>query len=182
MKLKICGMGANVLEVAELHPDYLGFIFWEPSLRYYDKSIPEIPKGISKIGVFVDESIPNILLKIKVYDLNLIQLHGKESPAFFKELRKELSLNKLQPKLIKVFSVNDSFNFETVFPFEEVCDFFLFDTKGKLPGGNGFHFDWSMLQNYPSKKPFFLSGGIGPDDIYKIFEFLNSPWRPIAMP
>jgi phosphoribosylanthranilate isomerase len=108
--------------------------------------------------------LEEIITKIKKYDLNLIQLHGNESVAFCESLKDE------KVKIIKVFSVNDDFDFSILEPFETVCDYFLFDTKGKLPGGNGIVFDWKVLEKYPSTKPFFLSGGIGIDEIQSIQE------------
>lgn len=158
----------NILEVSTLLPDYLGFIFWEKSSRYFDLEIPKIPESIKKVGVFVNANLEEILLKIKKYNLNLVQLHGNESPEFCKELKKSTI------KIIKVFSVNDDFNFSALEPFEAVCDYFLFDTKGKLPGGNGITFNWQILKKYHSRKPFFLSGGIGLDDIKNIKK-LNLP-------
>ncbi len=77
--------------------------------------------------------------------------------------------------IIKVFSINDDYDFSELAPFENLCDFFLFDTKGKLPGGNGFAFDWKVLKNYPSSKPYFLSGGIGLGEIEKLKQFFKSP-------
>ena len=79
-----------------------------------------------------------------------------------------------QIEIIKVFSILDTFDFAELKPFESVCDFFLFDTKGKLPGGNGTAFDWKVLENYPSTKPFFLSGGIGIEEIEAINEIANT--------
>ena len=148
----------NILEVGALLPDYMGFIFWEKSARYFDGVIPDLPKSIKKVGVFVNETGEIILAKAKKYDLQAIQLHGHESVEFCLNLKNELD-SKIE--IIKVFSVDDSFNFEVLKPFESVCDYFLFDTKGKLPGGNGTTFDWKVLEKYPSSKPFFLSGGIG---------------------
>jgi len=83
------------------------------------------------------------------------------------------SLKNILPNLtevIKVFSILDTFDFDLLIPFEKVCDFFLFDTKGKLPGGNGSTFDWKVLENYPSTKPFFLSGGIGINEMSAVNE------------
>ena len=77
-------------------------------------------------------------------------------------------------EIIKVFSIKDEFDFSVLKPYEDVCDYFLFDTKGKLPGGNGYTFNWNVLNNYPSTKPFFLSGGIGINQIEKIKEFQQS--------
>jgi len=81
MKLKICGMKypENILEVGSLLPDYLGFIFWEKSARYFDGIIPELPKSIKKTGVFVNETAEGIQAKIEKYNLQAIQLHGNES-------------------------------------------------------------------------------------------------------
>jgi phosphoribosylanthranilate isomerase len=170
MKLKICGMKYqdNITEIASLQPDYLGFIFHEPSPRYFEGSIPELPKSIKKAGVFVDEKVEYIAQQIEKHKLTVIQLHGHESP----EMCRLLKSTKAQ--VVKVFSIKDKFDFEVLTPYEDVCDYFLFDTKGKLPGGNGYVFDWSVLNNYPSTKPFFLSGGIGLDQIDKLREFQNS--------
>ena len=170
MKLKICGMKypENILEVSELLPDFLGFIFWEKSSRYFDGEIPEIPKSIKKVGVFVNATLEEISFKIKKYDLNVIQLHGNESPEFCEKLKKE------NIEIIKVFSVNDDFDFSLLKPFENTCNYFLFDTKGKLPGGNGITFNWQILQQYKLTKPIFLSGGIGLDEIENIKK-LNLP-------
>ncbi|MFH7013445.1 phosphoribosylanthranilate isomerase [Flavobacterium sp. FlaQc-52] len=168
MKLKICGMKHldNILEVGALLPDYMGFIFWEKSARYFDGTIPELIKTIKKTGVFVDETVENIMSKIDKYHLQTVQLHGKESVAFCQELKTKIdSRIDINTEIIKVFSVDESFDFTVLEPYEKVCHYFLFDTKGKLPGGNGTTFDWKILENYKSEKPLFLSGGIGIEEI-----------------
>ncbi|MGO4904168.1 phosphoribosylanthranilate isomerase [Flavobacterium sp. W20_MBD1_R3] len=169
MKLKICGMKypENIFEVGALLPDYMGFIFWEKSSRYFDGVIPQLPKSIKKVGVFVNETVEVIFSKAQKYDLQAIQLHGQESVKFCQDLKNKIE-NSIE--IIKVFSVDDSFNFEVLKPFETVCDYFLFDTKGKLPGGNGTTFDWKVLEKYPSSKPFFLSGGIGIEEMDTVKE------------
>ncbi len=174
MKLKICGMKYpdNILEVGTLLPDYMGFIFWEKSARYFDGVIPDLPKSIKKVGVFVNENTEVILAKAQKYDLQAIQLHGQESVVFCQDLRE--NLKQAQIEIIKVFSVDDAFDFEVLKPFEAVCDYFLFDTKGKLPGGNGTTFDWKVLEKYPSSKPFFLSGGIGMEEMEAVKEILKT--------
>nr|WP_235831781.1 phosphoribosylanthranilate isomerase [Flavobacterium rhamnosiphilum] len=163
----------NILEVGSLLPDYMGFIFWEKSARYFDGVIPDLPKSIKKVGVFVNASQEEILEKIAKYDLQTVQLHGQESVEFcadLKQVLKDENGKQVQIEIIKVFSVDDSFDFEVLKPFEAVCHYFLFDTKGKLPGGNGTIFDWKVLEKYPSSKPFFLSGGIGINEIDAINE------------
>ena len=173
MKLKICGMKYpdNILEVGALLPDYMGFIFWEKSARYFDGQMPDLPKLIKKVGVFVDESFENIIEKVKKYDLQAVQLHGKESVEFCLNLKSQLAAD---IEIIKVFSVADDFDFSVLAPFENLCDYFLFDTKGKLPGGNGTTFDWKVLENYPSSKPFFLSGGIGIEELDAVKEIIKT--------
>ncbi|SEA42763.1 phosphoribosylanthranilate isomerase [Flavobacterium gillisiae] len=170
---KICGMKYpdNILEVGSLLPDYMGFIFWEKSARYFDGIIPDLPKSIKKVGVFVNETAAVIVEKVLKHDLQAVQLHGKESVDFCEALRNQL------PKgieIIKVFSIQDEFDFSVLEPFEAVCDYFLFDTKGKLPGGNGTTFDWKVLENYPSTKPFFLSGGIGIEELDAVKQILKT--------
>jgi phosphoribosylanthranilate isomerase len=164
MKLKICGMKypSNILETAQLQPDYLGLIFYEKSPRFFYGGLPEIAKSIQKVGVFVNATVEEILAKIKQYDLQLVQLHGNESTEFCHLLKHS------NTTIIKVFAIDDTFDFKEILPYENVCDYFLFDTKGQNPGGNGTSFNWQLLQNYPSQKPFFLSGGIGLGDIEKI--------------
>tara|TARA_R110000868_G_scaffold5975_1_gene34697 strand:+ start:10667 stop:11341 length:675 start_codon:yes stop_codon:yes gene_type:complete len=171
LKLKICGMKLNTSNVAALHPDYLGFIFWENSKRNFSGPLEAVPHNIKKVGVFVNETISIIKEKVIKYDLLLVQLHGDETPSFCEALKKEIK----SIQIIKVFSIKDEFNFELITPYEDVVDFYLFDTKGKLPGGNGYTFNWNILKEYPSKKPYFLSGGIGLEEIDNLQSFLKIP-------
>ncbi len=157
----------NIKAVAKLQPDYLGFIFYKKSPRHFEDNIPELPKGIKKVGVFVDEEVEFIVDHIEKHQLDAIQLHGNESTEICKLLQ---STNK---EIIKVFAMKHAFNFDVIKPYEDVCDYFLFDTKGKLPGGNGYTFDWKILKSYPSTKPYFLSGGIGLENTEDILSFLG---------
>ncbi|NAS11789.1 phosphoribosylanthranilate isomerase [Poritiphilus flavus] len=175
MKLKVCGNKVNIEEVATLEPDYLGFIFWEPSARYFDGELAVLPKKIKKVGVFVDADFSNITDKIIKYDLELVQLHGTESPDYCSELFAQMKKTTgREIGIIKVFTIKDTFNFDRLKPYESVCDYYLFDTKGPLPGGNGYAFDWSILKDYPSSKPFFLSGGIGNESVEEIKAFMGT--------
>ena len=158
----------NIEVVASLQPDFLGFIFHEESPRNFEEVIPDLPKSIHKVGVFVDKTVEFIANQIGKHKLSAIQLHGHESPEMCRILK---STN---AKVIKVFSIKDTFDFTVLEPYEQVCDYFLFDTKGKLPGGNGYTFNWDVLTDYPSTKPFFLSGGIGLKQKEKLKEFINS--------
>ena len=173
VKIKICGMKneANILEIAALLSDYLGFIFVKDSPRYFEGTIPTLPKSIKKTGVFVDESLDQISKMVLKYDLQAVQLHGQESIDFCEQLREKLSA---KIEIIKAFAVDGNFDFDHIKSYDSVCDYYLFDTKGKLAGGNGKTFDWSILEKYKSKKQFFLSGGIGVNEIQQIHKILNS--------
>ena len=160
----------NIKEISALNPDYLGFIFWEKSKRNMTLDvIPELPETIKKVGVFVDASIQEIAAKINQYQLDVIQLHGNESVIFCRNVKK------LGVEVIKVFSMDSNFNFSVVKEYVLAVDYFLFDTKGKLLGGNGITFDWNVLENYHFNVPYFLSGGIGTTEIDGLKGFLKSP-------
>ena len=156
MKLKVCGMREtkNITALASLKPDYMGFIFWEPSKRYCATISSDIPKIIKKVGVFIDETTVKIKAKVKLFGLDAVQLHGDESP---KQCAALLGLC----EVIKAFRIGPDFDFKQLTPYQDHCTDFLFDTQGPLPGGNGTAFDWELLKGYSLDTPFFLSGGIG---------------------
>jgi len=150
----------NILDLAELLPDYMGFIFYGPSKRYAGETLDanvlkSLPSSIIKTGVFVNETAEEIVKITQYYDLKAVQLHGEESPA----LCAALKASGLQ--VIKVVHVGSSVGWKALDSYEEVCDYFLFDTADAAWGGTGRMFDWNILKDYPSDKPFFLSGGIG---------------------
>ena len=165
MKLKICGMQEteNIAALASLQPDYMGFIFWESSKRYCTTVPTDIPKHIKKVGVFVDETTKQIKEKVKLFGLDAVQLHGEESPRQCAAL-----LNLCE--VIKAFRIGPDFDFKTLTPYQDHCTYFLFDTQGPLPGGNGTAFDWKLLTGYTLDTPFFLSGGIGLGHVEAIAE------------
>ena len=185
--VKVCGMKyvENIQQVADLEPDYLGFIFYEKSKRNFEGIIPDIPKEIKKTGVFVNE-IPEIVVSlVDEYQLQAIQLHGDESVEYIQQLKRlfEERFEELSPKLkrttkpveiIKVFGIKDEFDFSVLQAYEDEVDFFLFDTKGKERGGNGVTFDWTVLKDYNSKVPFFLSGGIGLEEVQQVKDILKT--------
>ena len=158
----------NIAALSALQPDYMGFIFWALSSRYVSEATPSLDKSIKKTGVFVDASVDYIQSSISAHQLQAVQLHGEETPGYCQLVQG------FGVEVIKAFSVKDAFDFSMLEAYENSCDFFLFDTKGALPGGNGYTFDWSLLKEYPSQKPFFLSGGIGLENIQEIKELLNT--------
>jgi len=173
MKIKVCGMRdpQNILSLAEFKPDYMGLIFYPQSKRYVadpDKNtLASLPSSISLTGVFVDELLERLIQRVIDYDLKAVQLHGGESPEYCMNLRKKL--NELRPdkhiELIKAFGIYPGFDFSTLEPYNEVVDYFLFDTKTSEHGGSGITFDWTILDQYDGEKQFFLSGGLSPENI-----------------
>ena len=160
--VKVCGMRdpTALAKVAALAPDFLGFIFAPKSPRFMGTTLaPELvralPASIWKVGVFVNESTENILVTAKRFGLGAVQLHGEETPAQCEEL------NEAGLLVMKAFSVGQAMDFMALLPYVPHCDFFLFDTKGAAPGGNGAVFDWSLLSGYNLPVPYFLAGGLG---------------------
>ena len=167
IRLKICGMKyhQNIEEVASLRPDYLGFIFYENSPRNFLSHIPALDSAVKKTGVFVNPSLAELQSNLKIHSLDTVQLHGEEDPSFCQAVKAE------GVEVIKVFSVDEKFDFRRLLPYEGKVDFFLFDTLGKTKGGTGKSFNWDLLREYPSSTPFFLSGGIGEEELGKIALF-----------
>ena len=160
----------NIAGVVATNPDFLGFIFYPKSKRFVGfEPLPEVmaavPDSVKKVGVFVDETPEKVLEVSASWNLDAIQLHGVESPQFCKEIQRGGLV------VVKAFSVDESFDFAALEAYRESCNYFLFDTKGPLPGGTGQKFKWQLLNNYNLDIPFFLSGGIGLDDLNTIREF-----------
>ncbi len=173
-KLKVCGMREpkNILQVAALNPDYMGFIFYPASKRFVadlnEDVLKSLPQTIKKTGVFVNVALNEILEKVEKYQLDAVQLHGNEP----KELCKQIQSEGIE--VIKAFGIDESFDFGILNEYEEVTDYFLFDTKTPAHGGSGKAFNWELLEKNQSKKGYFLSGGLGIETIGALNDF-NAP-------
>lgn len=165
MITKVCGMrdAQNIRDVEALGIDWIGMIFWPKSKRYVAEVPSYLPEHLKKVGVFVDSTLDDILQHISDYQLDIIQLHGQESPDFAKALKPHT--------IIKAFNIEKADDLLQTEKYEGIADYFLFDTKGKMAGGNGQKFDWSVLTAYQGKTPFLLSGGIGPEDAESVRSF-----------
>lgn len=176
LKIKVCGMrdAENINSLAELSPDFMGFIFYPKSPRYVGKiEIPKLSENIKKVGVFVKESIANVLEIARNHDLSGVQLHSDESPEYCEEIKK------LGLIVIKAFAVDSGFDFEELKAFEDHVDYFLFDTKGDGYGGHGATFDWDILKGYTLNTPFFVAGGVSNDNIGKLLELTHPMFRGV---
>jgi phosphoribosylanthranilate isomerase len=180
MKIKVCGMTYrdNLEEVAALKPDFLGFIFHQPSPRFMANTLSAadvraIDSSIKKVGVFVNEAVERVVQAGEEYGLDYAQLHGHESVEHCR------SVKAAGIKVIKVFPVVDSIDMSAVEAYNDVCSAVLFDTKTDGYGGSGKAFDWTALETYSLDKPYFLSGGISPENVRDIL--CSSALKPWAL-
>lgn len=170
----------NIRKVEALGIDWMGFIFWPKSSRYVSEVPAYLPTKCKRVGVFVDASIGDVMTIAETYKLDLIQLHGQESPSYIAQLTSHLSpLSSI--KIIKAFNIATEDDLEATKPYEGVVNYFLFDTKGKSIGGNGEKFNWSVLKYYTGTTPFILSGGIGPDDTELVSALISDRSLPQYM-
>ncbi|MDP4239151.1 MAG: phosphoribosylanthranilate isomerase [Bacteroidota bacterium] len=174
LMIKVCGMKfpENIQAVAALCPEFMGFIFYPKSPRYAEpqdeKVLQVLPRKIMKIGVFVNETLDEILSVVKKYSLQGVQLHGTEPDDLCYTLRAAGLI------VIKAFAISGTTDFKATDDYEGTCDFFLFDTKTPAHGGSGVKFDWSVLSAYVGGTRFILSGGISVDDLESIKQ-INHP-------
>lgn len=154
----------NIRELSDLNINMAGFIFYEKSSRFVGDDLEKeamdiLPKQIKRVGVFVNSDLAYLEQTQRQFALDYVQLHGDETPDYCNRVKQK------NIRIIKVFSPDNAFDFRKPEAYQSWCDFFLFDTKGPLKGGNGKAFNWEILQNYHLNTPFMLSGGLGPDNI-----------------
>ncbi|KAA9339388.1 phosphoribosylanthranilate isomerase [Hymenobacter busanensis] len=160
--VKVCGLKYpdNVAAVAALGPDMLGFIFTPKSPRYAADTLDAAQlRGlrVAKVGVFVNEK-PAVIRRLALhFGLDAVQLHGQESAA------ECATLAAAGLPVLKAFGVGETFDVRRLDDYAPHCSFFVFDTAGPAAGGNGFAFDWSLLQAYDLPTPYLLAGGLGPE-------------------
>ena len=174
MNIKVCGITQlkQLQQLDGLDIDFAGLIFYKDSPRYMGDTIAkEDLKNsdfeLKKVGVFVNPEMIDVLDAIDDYGLDVVQLHGDESAEMCEDLSSEV-------EVIKAFRITEDEDIDKlVAPYDAVCDYYLFDTGGLAEsfGGTGKQFDWSILTKAKIEKPFFLSGGIGLDDVAKLKTF-----------
>ena len=175
MNIKVCGITQlkQLQQLEGMDIDFAGLIFYKDSPRYMGNKIAgdELRSAdfdIKKVGVFVNAGYDEVMKTVEDYELDVVQLHGNEKPALCSELSENI-------EVIKTFRIagNELMVDKMVKAYDEVCDYYLFDKGGiqETLGGTGQQFDWEVVRNSRIEKPFFLSGGIGPDDIIKLKHF-----------
>lgn len=167
MDIKVCGIrtAENLAFLETSSVSQIGFIFYDKSKRNFEDGYltsSDVSKiTTTKVGVFVNATESRVMEVVKTYQLDVVQLHGSESPSYCSEIRKQ------DVKVWKAFPVYDQLP-DNLSLYLDSIDVFLFDTKGQEHGGNGVKFDWNVLESYRFEKPFILSGGIGPEDALEI--------------
>ena len=176
MRIKVCGMTLpeQVNALDEMGVDFAGFIFYPKSPRYVGNKIsPEkmkkIKGHIAKVGVFVNEPFEEMMKTVEAYRLDMVQLHGDETPFFCEKVANYVTV-------IKAFRLSDNDPIDWIVrPYHDSTDMYMFDTMGAGYGGTGKKFDWNVLKEASIDKLFFLSGGIEPGDEENIKTFMKEP-------
>ncbi len=169
----------NIADIAAIKPDYMGFIFYPPSPRCcigIDREvIARLPEGVKPVMVCVNMNENEVLAIAHRYGFHTIQLHGNESPEMCSHLR-NAGLT-----IIKAMGIKTIESLNTLRQYDGTIDFFLLDTQTASKGGSGKKFDWSIIDAYDLDTPFFLSGGIGPDDADAILSLVHSKFEGIDL-
>ncbi len=175
MRVKVCGITLEdqLNKLNDIGVQFAGLIFYPKSPRYVLRNMTtsQIKKEnrVNKVGVFVNAPIENVLQMVDECRLHMVQLHGDESVKYCEKIADYISV-------VKAFRLSETDNIEwRIKDYMDVCDMFMFDTEGAGYGGTSKKFDWNKLKDITIGKPYFLSGGIEPDDTEKLKTFVKLP-------
>ncbi|MBI3882756.1 MAG: phosphoribosylanthranilate isomerase [Sphingobacteriales bacterium] len=175
MRIKVCGITQEeqLKQLSAVGATFGGLIFYPKSLRYALRhmTVEQIKKvnNINKVGVFVNATVEEVLQTVDNCRLDMVQLHGDETPKYCEKIADYISV-------IKAFRVSETDNIGwRLQEYMSVCDMFMFDTEGVGYGGTGKKFNREMLSGVNIGKPYFLSGGIEPEDAADLNEFAIKP-------
>lgn len=176
MRIKVCGMTAldQVRQLDAMGIDFAGFIFYPRSPRYVVRHLQgeQLKKAklrLGKVGVFVNAGYDEVMRQVDSYGLDMVQLHGDETPRFCEQVANYITV-------VKVFRLGENDPIDWLIrPYQDSCDMFLFDTEGAGYGGTGKKFNWEVLKPAQIDKLFFLSGGIEPGDVERLRTFGKEP-------
>ncbi len=174
VNIKVCGITTlkQLQQLEGLNIEFAGLIFAKESPRYVGnklkaEEIVGLDLDIKKVGVFVNAEYHEIAETAEKYELDLVQLHGDEDPELCADLSEDL-------EVVKTFKIGENTGSidAKIKAYDDVCDYYLFDTvSAEVAGGTGKKFDWKKITESKIEKPFFLSGGIGPEDAALIKKF-----------
>jgi phosphoribosylanthranilate isomerase len=169
MKIKICGITnkLDAINAAGLGIDMMGFVFYGKSKRFIEPLsvkdiINELPQGIVKVGVFVDEDPAKVRSIAEEAGFDVLQFHGDEAPDFCASFRNDF-------KVIKAFRLKDKQDLKKINSYD--VDYYLLDTfKADVIGGTGEVFDWKILKDFELLKPVILSGGLSAANVARAIQ------------
>ena len=177
LRVKICGImtPAQGQQIAELGATAIGFICVEKSPRYVTpEQIREIamalPKETDRIGVFMNHKLETIVSTVETSGLTSVQLHGSESVEFCAEVRSALPT----VELIKAFRIENAETLKSTQDYAPVVDWLLLDAyHPNLGGGTGLVLDWELLSAFKPDRPWFLAGGLTPNNVAEAVQMLS---------
>ena len=185
---KICGLKTpeTVAAAVEGGASLVGFNFYARSPRSIDPATAkrlaaDVPAGVRKVGLLVDDSDARISEILGTCDLDLLQLHGHETPERVAEIRARFG-----KPVIKVLSVSEAADIDRAAAYEDVADHLMFDAKppksmvGALPGGNAISFDWTLLSGRRFQRPWLLAGGLTPDNLVEAVRISGAPMVDVS--
>ncbi|MFQ6554165.1 phosphoribosylanthranilate isomerase [Aestuariibius insulae] len=171
LRIKICGLSTaeTIAASVEAGASYIGFVFFERSPRNVTPKraaelSADVPPGVAKVGLIVDPSDDTLDAILSNVSLDMIQLHGSESPDRVLEVKTRTGL-----PAMKAVGISSAEDLSRLPPYEQVADQILVDTKAPkgsdLPGGNGLSFDWSLISGRRWPIPWMLAGGLTVDTV-----------------
>ncbi len=185
VKAKICGLSEPVSLRAAIDAgaDAVGFVFFPPSPRAVDAEraaeLAGLAENAMRVGLFVEPDDETLETILKTVPLDLLQLHGKETPDRVAEIRRNTGL-----PVMKAVSLRTAADLDAVPAYEEKADWLLFDAKppagAGLPGGNGVSFDWRLLQNRRWRCPVMLSGGLDAANLAEAVAITGIGWVDVS--
>lgn len=183
MIVKVCGMreAENIRAVERLGIQWMGFVFYPPSPRHVGKRPDYLPASVRRVGVFVNDTTENIIRHTIDFGLDIIQLHGNETPEFCRTLLNRSRTEGKEITLVKAFSIAEESHLRQTAEYEPYCRYFLFDTACRGYGGSGQAFDWNLLPAYKGNTPFLLSGGISLHHLPALKRLKHPQWAGIDL-
>lgn len=185
---KICGLKTPETVAAAVAGGaaLVGFNFYGRSPRCVDPATAKqlamtVPPIVRKVGLLVDDSDARIAEILDTCDLDLLQLHGHETPERVAEIRARFA-----KPVIKVISVSDAADLNRAALYESVADYLMFDAKppksmaNALPGGNAISFDWTLLSGRRFQRPWLLAGGLTPDNLIEAVRISGAPMVDVS--